>query len=141
MFQELEKRDSKVLRSTSLSIKQVYPLSSIQKPLFLLSSYVAGIILANIFGFLDYFSLFVICIIVCLLSWLSYKNDWKITVILFLSSFLFIGMVNTSYHLQPSGSNNIYHFSGEQGFLFGTVFQTEMKQTYHCQEIQVNTDF
>jgi len=50
-------------------------------------------------------------------------------------------MVNTSYHLQPSGSNNIYHFRGEQGSLFGTVFQTEMKQTYHYQEIQVNTNF
>ncbi len=142
MFQELEKRDSKVLRSSSLSIKQVHPLSSIKNPLLLLlSSYVAGIILANIFGFLDYFSLFIICIIVCLLSWLSYKNDWKITVILFLSSFLFIGMVNTSYHLQPSGSNNIYHFSGEQGKLFGTVCQAEMKQTYNYQEIQVNTNF
>ena len=142
MFQELEKRGSKVLRSTSLSIKQVYPLSSIQKPLLLLlSSYVAGIILANIFRFLDAFILLILCIIVCLLGWLSYRNDWKITVILFLSSFLLIGMVNTSYHLQPSGSNNIYHFRGEQGSLFGTVFQTEMKQTYHCQEIQVNTNF
>ena len=142
MFQELEKRGSKVLRSTSLSIKQVHSLSSIQNPLLLLlSSYVAGIILANIFRFLDAFILLILCIIVCLLGWLSYRNDWKITVILFLSSFLLIGMVNTSYHLQPSGSNNIYHFRGEQGSLFGTVFQTEMKQTYHCQEIQVNTNF
>ena len=142
MFQELAKRGSKVLRSTSLSIKQVHSLSSIQNPLLLLlSSYVAGIILANILGFLDTFILLIICIIVFLLGWLSYRNDWKITVILFLSSFLLIGMVNTSYHLQPSGSNNIYHFRGEQGSLFGTVFQTEMKQTYHCQEIQVNTNF
>ncbi|MFW6149766.1 MAG: ComEC/Rec2 family competence protein, partial [Atribacterota bacterium] len=142
MFQELEKRGSKVLRSTSLSIKQIHTLSYIQNPLLLLlSSYVAGIILANIFGFLDYFSLFIIFIIVCLLSWLSYKNDWKITIILFLLSFLFIGTVNTSYHLQPVGPNNIYNFSGEQGNLFGTVCHTEIKQDYNYQEIQVNTNF
>jgi len=142
MFQELEKRGSKVLRSTSLSIKQVHTLSYIQNPLLLLlSSYVAGIILANIFGFLDYFSLFIIFIIVCFLSWLSYKNDWKITIILFLLSFLFIGMVNTSYHLQPVGPNNIYNFSGEQGNLFGTVCHAEIKQAYNYQEIQVKTNF
>ncbi len=50
-------------------------------------------------------------------------------------------MFNSSYQIQPHGSQNIYRFAGEQGFLFGSVYQAEIKQENTYQEILLNTHF
>jgi len=140
MYQELGKRSSRVLRSLSLSINQIHPLSYMQRPLFsVLLCYLAGIIFQNSLRFLDHQFLFYLCLMIFVFSLLSYIKGWNSTGILLLLFFILIGMLNTFYHLHPHGPHHIVHFSGKQGLLFGTVYQSEMKQNNAYQEIQLNT--
>ncbi len=138
----MEKKSSKALRSLSLSINQLHLLSYMQRPvLSVLISYLAGILLQNSLRFLDYQYLFFISLVIFLLFLLSCKKCLNITGILLLLFFIVIGMLNSSYHLQPHGSNHIYHFSGQKGQLFGTVYQTEINHSNDYQQVQLNTSF
>lgn len=141
MLPVLEKRSSRVSRSLSLSINQVHSLSYLQKPLFsLFICYIAGILWAKFFGlgYLDHQILFIVCFLVFTLSLLSYLKKWRASTIFIFAFFVIIGICNTSYRLQPHGSQHIYHYSGKEGTLFGLVVQSEIKNNNRYQEIQLN---
>ena len=111
-----------------------------QRPLLsVLLSYLAGILCQNSIRFFNYQYLFLLCLLIFLLILLSCKKCWNINGIFLLLFFILIGMLNTSYHLQPHGSNHIYHFSGEKGQISGTVYQTEINHSNAYQQVQLNT--
>lgn len=47
-------------------------------------------------------------------------------------------MLNTNYNSRTFGSNNIYHFIGEKGSLYGTVYKVEEKSNNSYQEIRID---
>ncbi|MFW6148282.1 MAG: DNA internalization-related competence protein ComEC/Rec2 [Atribacterota bacterium] len=144
MLRELAKKDSKALRSSSLSIKEKYLLSYLQRPLFsILLCYIAGIILQNNLRYFDFRWIFLFCSIILISSLLIFKmqryvNRYVITIFLLLF-FLLIGMLNTSYHLYPQGDNHIYNFFEKEGVILGTVYQAEIAGENNYQEIQLNS--
>lgn len=106
----------------------------------MLSSYVSGIVLGKNITFFEHNLLFILCLLVFLLCLYSYKNNWKITSILFFSFFIFLGMGNTAYNLQPNAPNHIFHFAEQQGQLYGTVYETEINNNYNYQEVKINSN-
>lgn len=97
--------------------------------------YIAGIILQKNFSYFSYRFLFLLCIIISILSIISYKTNWSHTGALLLSFFLLFGMLNTSYHSQPQGDGHIARYIARTGFLEGTVREAEYLKDGNYHEI------
>ncbi len=142
MCRELERRSSRVSRSSSLSINQMYRFSYLISPLFfILISYIAGILLQNAYRYLDTQSLLLGCILAFMISLFSCRNYRKVTPILFFVFFTLIGMLNTSCHLSSFGFQQINHYTGKKGILWGTVYQEETASNSEYQEIRLDTHY
>lgn len=101
----------------------------------MLISYIMGIIIQRNNIILTTKSLFLFCLIVLFLSFISYGSRWNLTGVFLLLCFLLFGMLNISFQSQPLGSNHIYQFVNKPGILTGRICEAKYDSNHQYLEI------